>query len=337
MNGTPVNGRREDLGDISTSVESDSQLVLTDTVPAGPVALGGNIAYSLSLANTGARDAGGQSFSVNGGPQVGILVANPIPVGTQLLGAPAPAAPGGYTVVYTTSPLATPPSAAVWTSAAPPLASVTRVGYFAAGGTVGAGATAGPFTFSVVITTANASSPIGTIADAFGRNFAAANITDQSGDPVANAGDLNADFTEGAAPGNVDGNGIRPVHPPGPERERLLGPSGAPGAVHNDNNDDFTDLSSTAGNNLPPGSVTGGRRHPGIHQLSPEHRERERHVPDHGSRGARRLHGDRGSRHRRPSSAHGDQRWRIRGHPGALRCHRELHHERHRACRDRPS
>jgi hypothetical protein len=256
VNGATVNGRREDRGDITAAVQSDAQLVLTDTVPAGPVALGSNIAYSLSLNNSGARGATGQSFNVDGAPQTGILVANPIPLGTQLLGAPAPAAPAGYVVVYTTSPLATAPSAAVWTSTAPPLASVVRIGYFAAGGTVASGATAGPFTFSVIITTTNATSPIGTIADVFGRNFAAVNITDQSGDPVANAGDQNADFTEGAAPGNVDGSGIVQFTLLSQLGSVLLGPSGAPGAADNTNNDDFTDLSSAAGNNLPPGSTT---------------------------------------------------------------------------------
>jgi hypothetical protein len=255
VNGTTVNGRREDRGDINTAVENDAQLVLTDTVPAGPVPLGSNIAYSLSLTNTGARNATGQSFNVDGGPQTGILVANPIPLGAQLLAAPAPAAPGGYVVVYTTSPLTTAPVAAVWTSAAPPLSSVVRIGYFAAGGSVAAGATVGPFTFSVVITTANATLPIATIADVFGRNFAALNITDQSGDPVANAGDQNADFTEGAAPGNVDGNGIVQFTLLSQVGSVLLGPSGAPGAADNNNNDDFTDLSSTAGNSLPPGST----------------------------------------------------------------------------------
>jgi hypothetical protein len=256
VNGTTVNGRREDRGDITAAVQSDAQLVLTDTVPAGPVALGTNIAYSLSLTNSGARSATGQSFNVDGAPQTGVLVANPIPLGTQLLAAPVPAAPAGYTVVYTTSSLATNPSAAIWTSTAPPLASVVRIGYFAAGGTVASGATVGPFTFSVVITTTNATSPIGTIADVFGKNFAGFNVTDQSGDPVANAGDQNADFTEGPAPGNVDGNGIVQFTLLTQLGNVLLGPSGAPGAVDNTNNDDFTDLSSSAGNNLPPGSTT---------------------------------------------------------------------------------
>ena len=256
VNGTTVNGRREDMGDITAAVQDDALLVLTDTVPAGPVALGGTIAYSLSLANNGARTAGGQSFTVDGGPQAGILVSNAIPAGTLLLGAPAPSAPAGYVVVYTTSPLGTAPSAAVWTTIAPPLNTVIRVGFFAAAGTLAASSTAGPFTFSVIITTTNATNPIGTIADAFGTKFVGTGITDQSGDAVANVGDLNGNFTEGAAPGNVDGDGIVQYTLLIQVGSVLLGPSGNPGAVHTTSNNDFTDLSSTAGNGLPPGSTT---------------------------------------------------------------------------------
>ena len=256
VNGTTVNGRWEDQGDITATVQDDAMLVLTDTVPAGPVALGGSIAYSLSLANNGARTAGGASFTVDGGPQTGILVSNAIPVGTLLLGAPAPLAPAGYVVVYTTSALGTAPSAAVWTTTAPPLNTVIRIGFFAAAGTLAAGSSAGPFTFSVIITATDATDPIGTIADAFATRFVGTNITDQSGDAVANAGDLNGNFTEGAAPGNVDGDGIVQYTLLLQVGSVLLGPSGNPGAVHTTTNDDFTDLSSTAGNGLPPGSTT---------------------------------------------------------------------------------
>ncbi len=255
---TPVNGRREDTGDITATIQDDAQLQLTKTVPAGPVALGSNIAYSLSLANNGSRTATGQSFNVDGAPTTGLMVSDPIPVGTQLLGAPAPSAPAGYTVAYTTSALATTPSAAVWTTAAPPLATVRRIGFFAAAGTLISGATAGPFTFSVIITTTNATNPIGNIADSFGKNFLGNNITDQSGDTVANVGDQNADFTEGAAPGNVDGDGVVQFTLLIQSGSVLLGPNGAPGATNTTNNDDFTDLSSTAANGLAPGSATAG-------------------------------------------------------------------------------
>jgi hypothetical protein len=253
---TPVNGRREDIGDITATVQDDAQIRLTKTVPAGPVALGSTLAYSLSLANIGSRDATGQTFTVDGSPQIGILVADPVPVGTQLVGAPAPSAPAGFTVVYTTSALTSAPSAAAWTSAAPPLATVTRIGFFAATGTLTTGSTASPFTFSVIITTTNATSPIGNIADAFAKNFVASNLTDQSGDSVANVGDQNANFTEGAAPGNVDGDGIVQFTLLTQLGSVLLGPNGAPAAVNTTNNNDFTDLSSSAGNGLAPGSTT---------------------------------------------------------------------------------
>jgi len=243
VNVTPVNGRREDIGDITATVQEDVLLVLTKTVPAGPVALGSSLAYSLSLANNGNRAAGGQSFNVDGSPQTGLLVSDPIPVGTQLLGAPAPSAPAGYAVVYTTAALTTTPATAAWTSAAPPLATVTRIGYFAAAGSLPALSTAGPFTFSVIITATNASTPIG-------------NITDQSGDTVANVGDQNANFTEGGAPGNVDGDGVVQITLLIQSGSVLLGPNGAPGAVHTTNNNDFTDQSSSAANGLAPGTTT---------------------------------------------------------------------------------
>ena len=118
------------------------------------------------------------------------MVSNAIPIGTQVIGAPAPTAPAGYTVVYTTTAITTAPSAAVWTTAAPPLATVTRIGFFNNGGSLTAGSTTGPFTFTVVITTTDATTPIGTIADVFGVNFVVANITDQSGDAVPNVGDV---------------------------------------------------------------------------------------------------------------------------------------------------
>ena len=119
---------------------------------------------------------------MDGGPQTGILVSNAIPVGTLLLGAPAPSAPAGYVVVYTTSALGTAPSSAVWTTTAPPLNTVVRVGFFAAAGTLAAASTAGPFTFSVIITATDATDPIGTIADVFGTRFVGTDITDQMGD-----------------------------------------------------------------------------------------------------------------------------------------------------------
>jgi hypothetical protein len=256
VNGTTVNARQEDTGDITATVQDDALLLLTATVPAGPVALGTSIAYSLSVANNGGRDASGQSFDVDGGPDTGILVSNPIPLGTQLLGTPAPAAPAGYTVVYTTDALTTAPSAATWTSTAPPLASVTRVAFFNSGGSITAGGSSGPFTFSVVITTADATNPIGEIAEVFAQNFVLADITDQSGDAVSNVGDLNADFGEGSSPGNVDGDGIVQFTLLIQSGAVLLGPQGNANAVHTTDNDDFSELSASTGDGLAPGSVT---------------------------------------------------------------------------------
>src|SRR5206468_12211341 len=81
-------------------------------------------------------------------------------------------------------------------------------------------------------------------------------ITDQSGDAVANVGDQNADFTEGAAPGNVDGDGIVQLTLLIQLGAALLGPNGAPGAVNTTNNDDSTDLSSASWYGLAPCAAT---------------------------------------------------------------------------------
>lgn len=73
-----VNGSREARGDISVTVDNDAQPRVNLTVPAGPVALGSDLTYSMNVCNDGNR-----VFSpVTGDTQ--IYVVAPIPAGTVL-------------------------------------------------------------------------------------------------------------------------------------------------------------------------------------------------------------------------------------------------------------
>ncbi|HLO87460.1 MAG TPA: hypothetical protein VK203_20990 [Nostocaceae cyanobacterium] len=92
------------------------------------------INYNLSL-QVRSTDNTGQNITpsalagsvIPGLPGTNILVSDAIPFGTEL--SVAPTAPGGWTVVYSTTPVTTPANAATWTTTAPPLSSVTRVGF----------------------------------------------------------------------------------------------------------------------------------------------------------------------------------------------------------------
>ncbi|MGI8654061.1 MAG: beta strand repeat-containing protein [Pyrinomonadaceae bacterium] len=247
---TSVNGLREARGDVSATVDNDAQLLLTLTAPAGPVALGSDISYSLTANNSGARDATAQTLiNAPAGSNTGVFIIAPVPVGTQFkaLGA------GITGALYTTSPLTTDPLTAVWTITPPAnLAQVTRVA-FNVGATLATGATtaASAATFTVTITTTNATSPIAEIADVFAKNSIAANITDQSGDTSRNAGDGNANFNEGAQPGSVDGNGIQQYTTLAQAGSVAIGPQDQPNAINTTSNDDYTNK------NVAPAAIAG--------------------------------------------------------------------------------
>lgn len=242
---TSVNGLREARGDISATVDNDAQLRLTLTAPAGPVALGSDITYTWQATNAGARDASAITLAnAPAGSNSGVFIFAPIPVGTTLKSGQA--FPAG--TLYTTSPLSTDPLTATWTTTAPaPLSNLTRIG-FNVGNTLATGASSSALNMIVTVTTNDATNPIKEIGDTFARNTIAVNITDQSGDNVPNAGDGNANFDEGAQPGNVDGNGIIQLTTLQAVGAVLIGPSGQPGAVGPTNtNDDYTNRSVTAG------------------------------------------------------------------------------------------
>ncbi|MEZ5427066.1 MAG: hypothetical protein R2747_12425 [Pyrinomonadaceae bacterium] len=242
---TSVNGLREARGDISATVDTDAQVQLNVTYPTGPVALGSNILYGWEACNTGLRTASSITLAgAPGGSNTGVFIFVPIPVGTSL--ATGQTFPAG--TLYTVSPLSTAPTSATWTTSPPAnLANVTRVA-FNVGATLGVGACSTPVNMEVTVTTSDATLDIYQIGDVFATNTVGGQITDQSGDTVANAGDGNANYDEGNQPGNVDGNGIQVITTLQRVGNVLIGPAGAPTAVGpTDNNDDYTNRSVTTG------------------------------------------------------------------------------------------
>jgi hypothetical protein len=242
VSGSSVNGLREARGDMSATVESDAQLVLTLNAPSGPVALGSNIGYTWQVCNTGARSA--QSITLTnapGGSNAGVFIIAPIPVGTAL--ASGQTFPAG--TLYSTSALTVSPLTATYTTTPPAnLADVRRVA-FNVGATLAAGACSASIAMAVTVTTTDASLDIFEIGDTFGNNSNGVQLTDQSGDTVYNKGDGNADFNE-----PVQGGTVSPTQ--GFQQRTtllrtgavLIGPLNNPAAVGpNSNNDDYTNRS----------------------------------------------------------------------------------------------
>ncbi|MBD0371830.1 MAG: hypothetical protein ICV60_13400 [Pyrinomonadaceae bacterium] len=247
-----VNGQREARGDMTATVENDAQVQVTLTAPAGPVALGSNISYQMQTCNVGQRAASSMTL----GGTNGVFIVAPIPAGTSL--ASGQTFPAG--TLYTTSPLSTPPSAATWLNAAPgTLSSVTRVA-FNVGGSIAVGACASSVTMQVTITTSNATTPIYEIVDTFANNSIGSQITDQSGDAVANRGDSNANFDEPLPAGTpTTTQGIQQQTLLQQLGDVLIGPNGQPGATgpSNTTNDDYTNRSTSVGiSGVAPGGVT---------------------------------------------------------------------------------
>ncbi|MBV9924656.1 MAG: hypothetical protein JOZ96_06395 [Acidobacteria bacterium] len=252
---TLTGSESEAVGSITTSVENDAQLRLTLTAPAGPVALGSNVTYTWAVDNVGARPVGTRTLT-NGpaGSNTGVFVIAPIPARTTFSSVTPPA---GVTVLYSTSALTTDPvTAAVWTTVAPPAASVTRVAFLVNSGNP-LGVSSGVSNIQLVVsvnTGINASQPLWEIGDAFGKTSVGNNITDQSGDAVVNKGDGNADFNEprfGVDPLSAT-QGFQLPTTLTQVGAVLLGPAGAPAAVGpTNNNDDYTNKS------VPPAAIAG--------------------------------------------------------------------------------
>ena len=239
---TLTGSESEAVGSITTSVENDAQLRLGLTAPAGPVVLGSNVTYTWTVENVGARAVNPRTLTnAPAGSQTGVFVVAPVPARTTFSSVTPPA---GVTVLYSTSALTTDPvTGAVWTTVAPPPATVTRVAFNVGASLASAASVANMQMVVTVNTGINASLPLYEIGDAFGRNSVSGALTDQSGDLVVNKGDSNADFNEPRF--GVDAlsatQGFQLPTQLTQVGAVLFGPAGAPAAVGpTDNNDDYT-------------------------------------------------------------------------------------------------
>ncbi len=242
-----VNGFEEARGNVSTTVENDALIRLSLTRTAGPVAIGSDITYNWILTNDGSRAASAQTLTVDGSPVTGVFIVAPIPARTVLKSGQT--FPAG--TIYTTTAITTAPLAATWSATAPAdLNTLTRIG-FNTGNSLASGASTSTITMLVTVKSGiSIVLPIRELGDAFSKNSlpTPASITDQSHDAVANAGDGNADFTQGDAIGSVDGDGVMLNTTLSGTGSVLLGPSGFQGAVGpTDTNDDYTNRSVNTG------------------------------------------------------------------------------------------
>jgi hypothetical protein len=242
-----VNGQEEARGDIDATVEDDALIRLSLTRTAGPVAIGSDITYGWILTNDGSRAATVQTLTVDAAPVTGVFIIAPIPARTVLKSGQT--FPAG--TIYTTTAITTAPLSATWSATAPAdLNNLTRIG-FNTGASLAAGASTTNIAMLVTVKTGiSVVLPIRQLGDAFAKNSLTTPvaITDQSHDAVANAGDGNADFTQGDAIGSVDGDGVMLDTTLSGTGSVLLGPSGFPGAVGpTDTTDDYTNRSVNTG------------------------------------------------------------------------------------------
>lgn len=236
VSGTPVNGTREASATEQIKVGLTVKTYALATIlkirsgynNAGTTAITDDkLTYDLSL-RVESNDPTGQgitpsaltgtSINVNGVAGTYILVSDAIPAGTDL--AVAPTAPPGWQTVYTTNPVTTNANTASWTTTAPALASVTRVGFINNPATITSiapGTTVNGFSIQLAIeSTATSPLTVANIAQLFGQ-------TPSSNLPVYDdSGDQNPSNYDGS-PGSMtpptgtdtNGDGIPDTLPPG--------------------------------------------------------------------------------------------------------------------------
>lgn len=251
-NGTSVNGLREAKGSQSARVDSDAGLTLTLTAPAGPAsaatptAPGSTLNYSWGVCNSGQRAATSITLAnAPAGSRTGIFIIAPIPVGTALTAGQT--FPAG--TLYSTDALTVSPLTANYSTAAPAnLADVKRVA-FNIGATLAVNSCSAAFPMQVTITTMDATRDIFEIGDVFANPTGnGGQITDQSGDSIANKGDGNANFDEPVQGGAVSTTqGFQQVTVLLRDGSVLIGPFTKPAATGpTSNNDDYTNRSLVA-------------------------------------------------------------------------------------------
>lgn len=224
--GVPVNGEREaqatGSGIFASSVRP---LALATVLKTSSISAVGDpadptddlITYDLGLRVEGNSPNSlfqpaaleGTNITLNGATAKRILVSDAIPAGTQLQSV-STALPSGWTAVYTTD-TGNDPLTLQWTTTAPPLSSVTRVG-FVLDNTIGAtGTTLTGLEFTVVT---NGVAPTGgtveNIAQVFGQTVGDPAPTpqiiyDESGDQSPN--NFSNDPTNPLPPSDVDQTG----------------------------------------------------------------------------------------------------------------------------------
>ncbi len=290
--GTPSNGERETSVTQQVLVGSQPQafaaalLTRTAYTDSGTTALNDDVlTYGLSLrvdatppsGTTGLSPANlvGTTVNVDGAAVTRVLVSDAVPASTTLTGTPV--TPAGWTVVYTNSPTGTNANAATWVTnpaAIGGIGNATRIG-FINNGPVNAGTTVTGFSFQVTTTGVTGTTTIANIAQVFGQTAGGGTtlVYDESGDQTPS--NFNDDGTAGSnTPTNgvanptadsVDNNNNNTGTGPSGEDNVytvatagtiLNGPNGQPGAVGpTNNNDDFTNKSSTIPANTAPNTT----------------------------------------------------------------------------------
>lgn len=295
--GTPVNGEREAsaLGSVQLGAQPQAFAAVLKTRTAysnnsTPTPLSDDVlTYGLSLRVDAAGPAGstglvaanlvGTTINVTGpGAPAGpvVLISDAIPTGTDLSSVAAP--PSGWITVYSTDDPALTGRAAndplvPWTTTAPALNTVKRIGFINPG-PIAAGTTVTGFSFSVVTTRVTVTTTVANIAQLFGQTQNVAGtilVYDESGDQAPSNSNDNGTSgsnvpTSGTANPAVDGEDVNnnntgtgaggednvfTISAPG---SVLNGPNGFPAAVHTTNNDDFTNKSAVVPPNTPAGT-----------------------------------------------------------------------------------
>lgn len=200
--GAPVNGVREASDTQQVVVDSQLKTYTLATVlkvrsgynNAGTPAIGDDtLSYDLSLKVEDTDPTGNNitptalaGTTVPGlGANKYVLVSDAIPTGTDLAAIPTP--PSGWQVVYSTTAVTTNANIATWTTTAPALASVTRIGFVydtTARGPIAPGTNVSGFKIDLRVE-ATAASPltIANIAQLFGESPSAPTLPGQPAQP----------------------------------------------------------------------------------------------------------------------------------------------------------
>jgi hypothetical protein len=299
--GNPVNNEREASAFQQIAIGAQQQAFAavlktrTGYSNSGTSALNDDLlTYRLGLRVDNARPTGssgalapaalaGTSISVDNATVTRVLVSDAIPAQTVLTGTPT--APGGWTVVYTASPVGTIATAATWftnPTAIGGIANAKRIGFINDGPIAPSTTVIDNFIFQVQTTGVTGTTTIANIAQVFGTSDGGgtAIVYDESGDnnptnyndngtpgsttPTTGVADPNTDGTDSGNnnggdtlnPG-LNGGGEDNVYTLTEPGTILNGPNGQPGATGPTGgiNDDFTNQSSNVDPDQAPGST----------------------------------------------------------------------------------